>query len=94
MGYICSEIVNQLFGLVNKELGTVHILSQVRKFNMGKKPGTNTGDKGGIFQEIGPDGVAKPNFATVPDNKPLPPTTESGNTWKPIKVTPDSKRGK
>lgn len=60
--------------------------------NKGKTPGTNTGKNGGIYQEIGPHGGSKPNFATVPDNKPLPPTTKPGNTWKPVAVTPDSKR--
>ena len=57
-----------------------------------KKPGTSTGNQGGIYQEIGPKGSPRPNYATVPDNKPLPPTTTPGSTWKPLKVTPDSKR--
>lgn len=59
---------------------------------MGSKPGSNSGDKGGIFQETGPRGGNKPNFATVPDNHRFPPTTTPGNTWKPVKTTPDSKR--
>jgi hypothetical protein len=58
----------------------------------GKKPGSNTGNQGGIFQEVGPKGGARPNYATVADHKPLPPTTSPGSTWKPVKVTPDSKR--
>ncbi len=57
-----------------------------------KKPGTSTGNQGGIYQEVGPKGGAKPNFATVSDHKPLPPTTAPGHGWKPLKVTPDSKR--
>lgn len=57
-----------------------------------KKPGTNTGNQGGIFQEVGPRGGAKPNYATVADNKPLPPTTTPGSSWKPVKITPDSTR--
>jgi hypothetical protein len=57
-----------------------------------KKPGTNTGKKGGIYQEVGPKGGEKPNYATVADNKPLPPTTKPGHGWKPVKVTPDSQR--
>ena len=57
-----------------------------------KKPGESMGNQGGIFQEVDPKGGAKPNYATVPDNKPLPPTTAPGNTWKPVKITPDSKR--
>ena len=59
---------------------------------MGMKPGTNTGRNGGIFQEIGQRGGARPNYTTVPDNKPLPPTTGPGATWKPTDRTPDSKR--
>lgn len=59
---------------------------------MSKKPGTSTGNQGGIYQETGPRGGKVPNFATVADNKPLPPTTKPGNTWTSMKVTPDSKR--
>lgn len=57
-----------------------------------KRPGSNTGNQGGIYQEVGPKGGTKPNFATVPDHKPLPPTTKPGHTWAPVKLTPDSKR--
>lgn len=60
---------------------------------MGKTPGTNTGKKGGIYQETGPRGGKLPNFATVADHRPLPPTTKPGHTWSPVKVTPNSKRG-
>lgn len=59
---------------------------------MGKKPGTNTGKQGGIFQETGPKGGRWPNYTTVPDNKSLPPTSKPGRTWTPVKTTPDSKR--
>lgn len=57
-----------------------------------KKPGESSGKDGGIFQEIGKRGGRKPNFATVPDNTPMPPTTAPGDKWVPIKKTPDSKR--
>ena len=57
-----------------------------------KKPGENTGNKGGVYQQVGPRGGEQPNYATVPDNRSLPPTTKPGHTWKPVKVTPDSKR--
>ena len=57
-----------------------------------KKPGESTGDKGGIFQQVGPKGGKQPNFSTVPDNKPLPPTTQPGHGWVPVKTTPPSKR--
>lgn len=59
---------------------------------MGMKPGSNTGKEGGIFQEVGPKGGKQPNYATVADNRSLPPTSKPGNTWEPIKTTPDSKR--
>jgi len=59
---------------------------------MALKPGQNTGNNGGIYQEVGPRGGEKPNFATVADHKPLPPTTKPGNTWQPVARTPDSKR--
>jgi hypothetical protein len=55
---------------------------------MGKPPGTNTGNRGGIFQEIGSRGGRQPNYTTVPDNKPLPPTTKPGHTWQPVRTTP------
>ncbi|MBK9625482.1 MAG: hypothetical protein IPO38_13555 [Rhodocyclaceae bacterium] len=58
----------------------------------GKTPGTNTGKAGGIFQEVGPKGGLHPNFAAVPDHKPLPPTTSPGSVWVPVKTTPNSKR--
>lgn len=59
---------------------------------MAQKPGTNTGGKGGIFQEVGPRGGKLPNYTTVPDNRPLPPTTKPGHGWTPVKTTPGSKR--
>lgn len=57
-----------------------------------KKPGESTGNRGGIFQEVGPRGGKQPNFAAVPDNRALPPTTKPGNAWTPVKVTPNSNR--
>ncbi len=57
-----------------------------------KKPGQNTGNNGGIYQEVGPKGGKYPNYSTVPDNRPLPPTTKPGHGWKPVKVTPNSNR--
>ncbi|ROR00973.1 hypothetical protein EDF72_2504 [Delftia acidovorans] len=56
------------------------------------KPGMNTGKRGGIFQEVGPRGGRQQNFATVPDNRQLPPTAKAGHGWVPVKVTPDSER--
>lgn len=57
-----------------------------------KKPGQSTGNSGGIYQEVGPRGGKRDNYATVGDNKPLPPTTTPGAGWTPVKVTPGSKR--
>ncbi len=56
------------------------------------KPGQNTGTGGGIFQEVKPGGGKVPNYSTVPDHRPMPPTTKPGNTWTPVKTTPNSKR--
>lgn len=59
---------------------------------MSQKPGQNTGRNGGIFQEVGPRGGRRDNFAAVPDNRPLPPTTTPGAGWIRVKRTPDSRR--
>ncbi|MCW3101523.1 MAG: hypothetical protein JWL77_7141 [Chthonomonadaceae bacterium] len=59
---------------------------------MVKRPGQSVGRNGGVFQEVGPRGGVKPNFAAVADNKRLPPTQGAGGGWKPIKRTPDSRR--
>jgi hypothetical protein len=58
----------------------------------GKTPGSNSGDQGGIYQEIGPRGGRHDNFTTVPENRPMPPTTTPGSTWVPVKTTPHGKR--
>ncbi|MEN9433523.1 MAG: hypothetical protein RLZZ422_1112 [Pseudomonadota bacterium] len=57
-----------------------------------KKPGENTEKNGGIYQEIDPKGRREDNWSTVPDNKPLPPTTKPGHKWKQVNRTPDSNR--
>jgi len=59
---------------------------------MTKKPGENTGKDGGIYQEVGPRGGKKENFATVADNKHLPPTSGAGNQWLLVQRTPNSKK--
>lgn len=59
---------------------------------MGMKPGQNTGKNGGIYQEQGPRGGLKNNFATVPENRQLPPTSKPGSTWVPVKQTPHGHR--
>lgn len=56
------------------------------------KPGQNTGNNGGIYQQVGPRGGKQPNYSTVPDNRQLPPTTKPGHSWTPVKVTPTSDR--
>jgi len=60
---------------------------------MSKKPGSNVGRQAGIYQEIGPRGGPKDNFATVPEHHRLPPTEQAGATWKPYRVTPHGHRG-
>lgn len=57
-----------------------------------KRPGQNTGNSGGIYQEVGPRGGARPNYTTVPDNTTLPPTSKPGSGWKPVHITPNSNR--
>ena len=56
------------------------------------KPGQNSGKQGGIYQEQGPKGGLKDNYATIADNKIAPPTTKPNSSWVPIKTTPNSKR--
>lgn len=58
------------------------------------KPGQNTGRNGGIFQEVGPRGGRYDNYAAVPDNKPLPPTSAPNRQWVQTDRTPDSNRGR
>ena len=60
--------------------------------DMIKKPGENVGSAAGIYQEIGPRGGRRDNFATVPEHRRLPPTTSPGGSWKPVKVTPHGHR--
>lgn len=56
------------------------------------KPGENPGEDGGIFQEVGPRGGLKDNFATIPDGHKAPPTQEPGHSWKQVQRTPDGSR--
>lgn len=59
---------------------------------MGKRPGQSTGNVGGIYQERGPRGGMRDNFATVPENRQLPPTSRPNSTWVPVKPTPHGHR--
>lgn len=52
------------------------------------KPGSNSGKQSGIYQEVGPRGGLKDNFVTIPENRTLPPTSQSGNSWIHIDKTP------
>lgn len=56
------------------------------------RPGQNTGSNGGIYQEEGPRGGRRSNFATIPDNHIAPPTSKPDSSWTRVKRTPDSKR--
>ncbi len=55
-------------------------------------PGTNVARNAGIYQETGPRGGLRPNFATGAEGKRLPPTTETGNGWTPVDPTPHGRR--
>lgn len=59
---------------------------------MTKRPGENSGTTGAIYQEVGPRGGLRNNFTTVPENRPMPPTSTPGATWKSIKQTPHGSR--
>lgn len=67
-------------------------MPKTMEMKMALKPGENSGKDGGIYQERGPRGGMKDNYATIPDNKPAPPTQNGGSTWVPKSRTPDSKR--
>lgn len=56
------------------------------------KPGENSGENGGIFQEVGPRGGRIDNFVTIPDDHIAPPTQHPGHFWEQVNRTPDSKR--
>lgn len=62
------------------------------EWNMALKPGENSGKDGGIYQERGPRGGMKDNYATIPDNRQAPPTQNKGSEWVRTNRTPDSKR--
>lgn len=57
-----------------------------------KKPGSNTGKDGGIYRQVDQKGKGTDNFAAVPDNRQLPPTTKPGHAWIAVKRTPNSTR--
>lgn len=70
-----------------------HFINQKEEKMTNKiKPGQNTGNNGGIYQEVGARGGLKNNFATIKDNQKAPPTQKSGHSWVQIQRTPDSKR--
>jgi hypothetical protein len=61
-----------------------------RSFPManGNKPGSNSGNNGGIYREQGPRGGLKDNFTTIPEHRRFPPTSQPDSTWVPVKRTP------
>lgn len=59
---------------------------------MALRPGQNSGKNGGIYQETGPRGGKKDNWATIADDKKAPPTQNPNSTWVPVQRTPDSNR--
>lgn len=58
------------------------------------KPGQKVGHSGGIYQQVGRRGGRKRHFATIPDNRRLPPTAGAGYRWVLVRRTPNSKRRK
>jgi hypothetical protein len=57
-------------------------------------PGTSVGRDAGAFQERGPRGGMRDNFATIPENHRAPPTTIRGADWVRIGATPRGHRSK
>lgn len=58
------------------------------------KPGQNVGKNGGIYKNISKTGKPLGAYATVPDNKILPPTKKKGSHWEKVKITPHNIRNK
>ncbi len=44
-------------------------------------PGTNVGRDAGVFQERGPRGGMRDNFATIPEQHKAPPTSKPDSEW-------------
>jgi hypothetical protein len=55
-------------------------------------PGASVGRDAGVFQECGPRGGWRDNFATIAENHRAPPTTSKGATWVRIDPTPNGHR--
>ncbi len=51
-------------------------------------PGVSVGRDAGVFQERGPRGGMRDNFATIPENHRAPPTTTRKANWVRIDATP------
>jgi hypothetical protein len=57
-------------------------------------PGASVGRDAGVFQEKGPLGGWRDNFATIPENHRAPPTTSRRTTRVRIGATPHGHRSK
>ena len=57
-------------------------------------PGVSVGRGAGVFQERGPRGGWRDNYATIPEDHRAPPTTGRGATWVRIDATPHGQRPK
>jgi hypothetical protein len=57
-------------------------------------PGASVGKDAGVFQEQGPRGGMRDNFATIAENHRAPPTTSRGSSWVRIDATPHGHRSK
>jgi hypothetical protein len=57
-------------------------------------PGVSVGSDAGVFQERGPRGGLRDNFATIPERHKAPPTSRPNSEWVRIKPTPHGHREK
>jgi hypothetical protein len=57
-------------------------------------PGASVGRDAGVFQEQGPRGGMRENYATIAEGRCAPPTTSRGATWVRIDATPHGHRPK
>jgi hypothetical protein len=57
-------------------------------------PGVSVGTDAGVFQERGPRGGMRDNFATIAEKRKAPPTTSKGAHWVRIDATPHGHRPK
>lgn len=57
-------------------------------------PGVSVGRDAGVFQERGPRGGMRDNFATIPEHHRAPPTSKPDSEWVRVDSTPHGHRSK